>query len=953
MHHNELADILNRLRRRLVVIDGTAGTVWGAAAAVAIVVCGAWIDLVFELPAGLRLLVLLGAAAAAGVIVWRAARHADRAGAPARIAERLDHVGATRGQILSAVDLDGGDRRGLATHRPELSAALARMAVERAVKLAGAVAASAAVPAKAVSQSAATLAIAGTAIFLLSLVLPRLAATEWRRFADPFGDHPPFSTIDFDVQPGDAKVVYGSGLEVRAAISGGQADAVEMVLDAAPMAAGRAAATPVAGADRGSEVVPMFPEPDAQWRASIANITGRMTYYLRTRGARSRRFSIDVITVPKIEGVNFRITPPAYTRQSVYEGALPQGGLTGLPGTEIRVSIRSNRPLSGGKLIYVIGRQRNEVPMSSLDPAIEDTVAGAVAIAGNGRIEAEIVDADGQPSADKYSAPVTQLTDERPIVRLVEPRAVSFATPTAIIPVVIAAEDDYGLAQVQLYRSLNDSRSLPAEIPLGDPPPRLVNQVVPLPLVDYGLDAGDEIKLFARVTDNDPVASSGSEGATGKGTESAVVVIRIISQQEFDRYRQSRDAMETLTAKYQEARRRMESLADETEKVRKELAELEEEKEIPPELRKKMEELAEKFQQEAEALRRLAGEKLPFAIDQELTKRLEEQAERLEQLQKKMKDLADDDEALRREIEQQMAELAKALKEQREQLEREAMQPLENMRAMLPLLRDEQRFVALYRRQRDLADRLAGLKEKGNDDDPALKARMRDLEDEQRKLRNSLETLMSDIEEHAAGLPEEEEFRELRESALEFVEAVRSSGASEAMTEAENGLSEFDGRRGHAGALEAAEILEKLLAKSGGMGQGGAQNALRRFGPSLGEAMGQSLQQMMQSGQPGGGESGFGMAQNTTNNVGLYGDDPNSRESNSGSEGMRDRDRRSGAVRNARDPHEGGLGDRPSDAPGRLRASGSPDAAVPLRYRRQVGRYFQKIVDELGEPDKK
>jgi hypothetical protein len=944
MQHHELAQIMNRLRRRLVLIDGTAGTVWGAAAAVAVVVCGAWIDLVFELPAGLRLVVLLGAVTVAAAIVLRAARHARNAGAPVQIAERLDRVAATRGQILSAVDLDRGDRQGLATHRPELSAALAKIAVERAVKLAGAVAAGAAIPARAVSQSVAALAIAAATIFLVTLVLPRVAATEWRRFVDPFGDNPPFSTIEFEVQPGDAKVVYGSGLEVRVGISGGQADSVEMVLEAAPSAETQA------GVDRASEVIPMFPEPDAQWRASIANITGRMVYYLRARSARSRRFSIDVITVPKIETVNFRVTPPAYTRQSAYEGALPPAGLTGLPGTEILVSIRSNRPLSGGKLTCIVNRQRSELPMSRHDPAIEDTVAGTITIAGNGRLEAEIIDVDGQASADKYSAPVTQLTDERPIVRLVEPRAVSFATPTAIIPVVIAAEDDYGLAQVQLYRSLNDSRSLPVDIQVGDPPPRLVHQVVPLPLVDYGLEAGDEIKLFARVTDNDPVTDNTAEGAKGKGTESAVVLIRIISQQEFDRYRQNRDAMETLTAKYQEARRRLESLADEAEKVRKELAE-QEGKELTPDLRQKMQELAEKFQREAEALRRLAAEKLPFAIDQELTKRLEEQAERLEQLQKKMQELADDDEALRQEIEKEMADLAQALKEQREQLEQEVMQPLEQMRAMLPLLRDEQRFVALYRRQRDLADRLAGLKDKDHNDDPALKARMRDLEDEQRKLRNSLEALLSDIEEHAAGLPEEEELRELRESALEFVEAVRSSGAAEAMTEAENGLSEFDGARGHAGALQAADILESLIAKAGNMGQGGAANGLRRFGPSMGDAMGQSLQQMMQSGQPGGGESGFGMPQNS--NVGLYGDDPNFQESNAGGGGPRDSDRRSGSVRNARDPHEGGLGDRPTDAPGRRRASGGTDATIPLRYRRQVGRYFQKIVDELGEPDKK
>jgi len=48
----------------------------------------------------------------------------------------------------------------------------------------------------------------------------------------------------------------------------------------------------------------------------------------------------------------------------------------------------------------------------------------------------------------------------------------------------------------------------------------------------------------------------------------------------------------------------------------------------------------------------------------------------------------------------------------------------------------------------------------------------------------------------------------------------------------------------------------------------------------------------------------------------------------------------------------GGAGDAPLEAPGRLRASGGSDAAVPLRYRRQVGRYFQRVADELEDTGK-
>jgi polyhydroxyalkanoate synthesis regulator protein len=490
-------------------------------------------------------------------------------------------------------------------------------------------------------------------------------------------------------------------------------------------------------------------------------------------------------------------------------------------------------------------------------------------------------------------------------------------------------------------------------VTVAEPPTRLVYQVVPLPLRDYGLDPGDEIKLFARVEDND--RSSGE--SPGKGAESSVVLIRIISQQEFDQYRQTRDGMETLMAKYQQANRRLESLADDIEKLQQELRETKPGEQPSPELREKLKELSEKMAAEAEALRKLAKDKQPFEIDEELSRELEELADEIEQLQKKLQELADDDQAGRDEIEKRLAELANALREQREKLDEEAMQPLEKLAAVLPLSRDEQKFVQIYLRQRELADRLASLKDRDRADDPALKARMRDLEDEQRKIRTDLDALLSDIEEHLAGLPEDEEFNELRDSAREFVDALRESGAAEAMLEAENGLAEFSGTRGHASALEAADILEQFLQKAGQMGQEGAGKALGGFRPSLGSAMGKTLQQMLNRGRgrksmgQGGGD-GYSAARNTSDNVGLYGSDQNYSESQSGGEGMRQRENRSG--RGPRSPGRalGGSGDGPLEAPGHLRASGGSDAAIPLRYRRQVGRYFQRVADELGDSGK-
>jgi hypothetical protein len=603
MQHEALRDILNRLGRRVLFLDGTAGAVWGVVAAVACLVTGAWLDLVLELPAGLRITVLLVAVAAAATIVYRRARTALAHGSPLQLAARLDQVSGTGGQILSGVDLAAGHEK-FFSHNPELSAGLARLAVERATQLAGKVSRGLAVPPDAVRRSLGILGVIAASVALFAVLLPRVVATEWKRFADPFGDHPPFAAVNFTVEPGDAKVVYGSGLEVRVTTSGPPVDGVELVLQPIRESGASVAGKVAIGKVAGESVVPMFPEPDAHWRASVANVTSPMKYLVRARAARSSHYAIDVITVPQIEEVQYRVTPPAYTRLAAYEGPLPAGGLSGLPGTEVRLTIRSNRPLAGGTLVYVAGSTRQEFPLSRAGAA-EDSVAGAFPIFGNGRIEASIVDAAGQGSTEKVTATVVQLVDERPFVRMMEPRAVSYATPTAAIPVVISAEDDYGVSRLKLFRSLNNSRYLPADVPVPVPPSRLVYQTVPLFLAEYQLEPGDEIKLFARVEDNDPgAASSSREGASGgKGAESSVVLIRIISQEEFERVRQTQDVMEMLTSKYQEAQRRMESLAEEIEKLQKELKDQPAGEKGDAAIREKIKELAEKMRHENEPVR--------------------------------------------------------------------------------------------------------------------------------------------------------------------------------------------------------------------------------------------------------------------------------------------------------------------------------------------------------------
>jgi uncharacterized coiled-coil DUF342 family protein len=522
----------------------------------------------------------------------------------------------------------------------------------------------------------------------------------------------------------------------------------------------------------------------------------------------------------------------------------------------------------------------------------------------------------------------------------------SLAVPDAVVPVVIAAEDDFGIARSELYRSLNGSPFSPLDVRVPAPPAKQVYETILFPFSTYGLSPGDEVKVFARAADNDPAA------AGGKGSESSVSVIRIISQADLDRLQRSRDGLTMLLSKYQEAQRRMESLQDEIEQLQKKIAEQPANKPLDEQLRKQMEDLNKRFAEESEALRKLADRALPYDLDKQLSPQLRKMADELQHLSKTSK-LGGAQGMSAAEAKKQLEAALKAIKKSRGQLDQNVMAPVQFVAAIVPLMKDSSRFIELYQHQRDLADRLSSFKDKERADDPAMKARMRDLEEEQRGLQKELESLLDDIEEHASRLPDDPSVKTLRETAQKFAADLRASGAGEAMSAAATALADYSGRTGHAEAKRAADILEKFIHRCNGMGQG-CKNCLPKFSPSLGECMSQTCQQLLPGLNFGQGD-GFGMGvgggysarHGSLDNVGLYGTLPTftSSETKAGSGSDRQ------ALGMMRDRGKDRMAD-PQEAfhvPSAGKQRASTETAVPPAYRQRANRYFQRIADEVGD----
>jgi hypothetical protein len=112
--------------------------------------------------------------------------------------------------VLSGWELAQGKRAAAKQSAEALTSGLAALAVNEATTTARQAPLQKAVSDRPLRWAAGSTVGTLLMVVLLVVLLPSLAATQWNRFTNPFADVPPYSAIQFNVQPGDTDVVYGT-----------------------------------------------------------------------------------------------------------------------------------------------------------------------------------------------------------------------------------------------------------------------------------------------------------------------------------------------------------------------------------------------------------------------------------------------------------------------------------------------------------------------------------------------------------------------------------------------------------------------------------------------------------------------------------------------------------------------------------------------------------------------
>lgn len=289
--------------------------------------------------------------------------------------------------------------------------------------------------------------------------------------------------IALSVTPGDARVVLGDPITLRAAIDGPQGRALRRLSPVLVVTAG--------GAQR---EVPMAADGDG-FAFAFESVDRTFDYRIRLGSAQSEAYTVSALSRPRVTRIDAHYEYPRFT-------ALPPrdeedaGDLYAPKGTRVRLTVHTDKPLAAGSL--KLGTASEPQPMQVTG---DTRLVADLELKTHDSYRLRLSDRDGLDADDGTEYFIRLVDDRPPDVRIARPGGDQKITPLEEVTIEARADDDYGIASFELvYRTpAGAEKVVPFERLEGSAVARIGSRQ--LHAEALGLQPGDVIGYYARARD--------------------------------------------------------------------------------------------------------------------------------------------------------------------------------------------------------------------------------------------------------------------------------------------------------------------------------------------------------------------------------------------------------------------------------------------------------------------
>ena len=288
------------------------------------------------------------------------------------------------------------------------------------------------------------------------------------------------SSVSVEVQPGNARILAGRPLTITARVHAG--------------GAALALAKPVLVVSAGAEErrVEMTSAPEG-FAYTFESVDRSFRYKVVAGAASSADHAITALFAPRVKRIDLEYQYPSFT--GVPPRAEEGGGDIYAPaGTRVRVRVHTDKPVVSG-----------ELGMGSGTPALrnagERMLEADLVVARDDSYRIRLRDADGLASDGDSEYFIRVMEDRPPDVRILQPSSDQGITPLQEIGIEARAEDDYGIASLDLVYSVGGGMEhiVPFAGLTGGPTQRTGAHL--LAAEDLNVRPGDVIAYYARARD--------------------------------------------------------------------------------------------------------------------------------------------------------------------------------------------------------------------------------------------------------------------------------------------------------------------------------------------------------------------------------------------------------------------------------------------------------------------
>jgi hypothetical protein len=574
-------------------------------------------------------------------------------------------------------------------------------------------------------------AILVTAVILLAMFSfnQPLTAAMLRLF-QPGKDFSRIHTIQFVVTPGDITLVKGEPLTLSAWLSDSTIHAASLSLRS----------------EFKTEVIPLTKATDDSFRHQVEAVRDTLTYFFTADHQQSAAYHILPVERPFLRSLKVQVKPPFYAGLPSYFLEDNIGDVSALKGSRIDLKGVANKEPNAGMLRFA---DSSSVPLR-ID---RRAVSVSFNLIRDDQYSFSFVDHEGNHSLSSIVYHLNVVPDARPLAQIVLPGKDIDLGDDMTIPLVIEAQDDYGISRMRLAYQLisggegemDSTRLSFREIKGFEKNQELVRLAFQWDLNELNMFPTDVMVYFIEVYDNDSISGP-------KRGRSQVFRARFPSM--FEMYQEVAQDQDSATDSLQEALDRSRELQRKAEQL---ALEMEREQKLDWQKKNELENVLQK-QEEINQQLADASQKIDEMIEKIEKNNLfsPETLKKYEEIRQLYQDI------MTPELKETLEKMSEALQNLDEELIKQAMEELKlNMEdynkaldrtiSLLKKLKAEQKLDQAQTMAQDLAERQEKITEQSQQKD-ADSSRLQKEQKQINKDADALGDLMKEVQEEFKSL---------------------------------------------------------------------------------------------------------------------------------------------------------------------------------------------------------